>query len=253
MDEDGNVIARMRAVTLSREYGSGGGEIAARLAKHLGWQLIDHEVVVQVAKRLGISIEEADAQDEHVEGLVSRVLTGLQIIQPLVPVVSPAPMAPFVNNYREAVERVIEGAVAAGQVVIVGRAGQVVLGSRRDVLHARIVASLTMRTEYVMRREGLDEGAARARIQLKDRDRLRYLQTEHGLNAADSHLYDLVINTSILDLDSAVELLTLALERKATRLARTTGELGPVIGLDRYPERPVDFRPPMGSSKATSA
>jgi cytidylate kinase len=49
MDEDRSAIAAMRAITISREYDSGGGEIAARLAKRLGWQLIDHKVVVGVA------------------------------------------------------------------------------------------------------------------------------------------------------------------------------------------------------------
>ena len=56
MDEDRNALAEMRAVTISREYGSGGGEIAARLAERLGWQLIDHEVVVRVAQSMGVSI-----------------------------------------------------------------------------------------------------------------------------------------------------------------------------------------------------
>ena len=55
MNEDMDTIARMRAVTISREYGSGGGEIAARLAQRLGWQLVDHEVVVEVANALGVS------------------------------------------------------------------------------------------------------------------------------------------------------------------------------------------------------
>lgn len=44
---------QMRAITISREYGSGGGEIAARLARQLGWRLIDHEVVAQVTGRWG--------------------------------------------------------------------------------------------------------------------------------------------------------------------------------------------------------
>src|ERR1700692_2060446 len=43
-------VAKMRAITISREYGSGGGEVAARLAKRLGWRLVDHEVVVRVAR-----------------------------------------------------------------------------------------------------------------------------------------------------------------------------------------------------------
>ena len=57
----------MRAITISRQYGSGGGEVAARLARRLGWQLVDHEIVAQVAHRLGITEEEAQVRDEHVE------------------------------------------------------------------------------------------------------------------------------------------------------------------------------------------
>lgn len=65
-------IARMRAMTLSREYGSGGGKIAARLARRLQWQLIDHEVVVRVAQQLQVSEADAEAYDEHVESLATR-------------------------------------------------------------------------------------------------------------------------------------------------------------------------------------
>ncbi len=69
MNEESSPISQMRAVTISRKYGSGGGEIATRLAQRLGWQLIDHEVVVQVAHELGVSEAEAEAHDERVESL----------------------------------------------------------------------------------------------------------------------------------------------------------------------------------------
>src|SRR5690349_103363 len=65
-------IPEMRAITISRQYGSGGGEIAAHLARYLGWQLIDHEIVAQVAHSLGITEEEADVHDERVEGFIVR-------------------------------------------------------------------------------------------------------------------------------------------------------------------------------------
>jgi len=61
MDEDRSAISSMRAITISRQYGSGGGEIAARLATRLGWKLIDHEVVVRVAQELGVTEAEAEA------------------------------------------------------------------------------------------------------------------------------------------------------------------------------------------------
>ena len=55
VNQEPDVISHMRAITISREYGSGGGEIATRLTKRLGWQLVDHEVVVQAAHELGVS------------------------------------------------------------------------------------------------------------------------------------------------------------------------------------------------------
>ncbi len=66
------------AITLSREYGSGGGEIASRLAKRLGWDLIDHAIVERTARELGTSQEEAEAHDEYTEGRVSIALSDPQ-------------------------------------------------------------------------------------------------------------------------------------------------------------------------------
>ncbi len=217
MDEDRSAVSSMRAITISREYGSGGGEIATRTATRLGWKLIDHEVVVRVAQELGVTEAEAEAYDERTESVVSRILATLQAIQPTIPVAPPVLLTTDAHDYNEARRRVIEGAVAAG-------------------LDKRII--------YVMQREGLDQNAARARVQVKDRDRARYLQVEHNKDSGDPHLYDLVVNTSILDLDSVVDLLSLALERKARRLSTPTGELGPGVGQPRYPGQPGDFRPP---------
>ena len=244
MDVDHAAISQMRAITISREYGSGGGEIAARLAKRLGWQLVDHEVVVQVAQHLGCSVAEAAAYDEHAEGLVSRILNTLQVVHPTTPITVPLQLTADSRTYNEARQRIIYGAVAAGHVVIVGRGAQVLLARKRNVLHVRVVAPLEPRVAYVMQREGLSQAQARARIQLKDRNRIRYLQVVHGRNAEDAHLYDLVVNSGILDLDSVVDLICLALERKARRLSVKTGELGPGTGLPRYAGQPADFRPP---------
>lgn len=248
MSEEKNTgtIAQMRAITFSREYGSGGGEIAARLAQHLDWRLVDHEVVVRVARELGVSEATAAERDERPESLFSRILTSMQAIQP--PIYVESASAPIIltneNDYRNALNKVIKAAVATGKVVIVGRGSQVQLAQRRDVLHVRIVASLERRIQYVMSREGLNQDTARSRILAKDRDRARYLQAEFQRDPADAHLYDLVINTDVIELDSAVDLIQLALERKARRLPVATGELGPVVGLQRYPGQPEDLRPP---------
>src|SRR5207248_11743246 len=82
MNQDIEPINQMRAITISREYGSGGGEIATRLARHLGWQLIDHEIVERVASEMGTSIEQAEAYDERTEGILTRAFKNLQFLEP---------------------------------------------------------------------------------------------------------------------------------------------------------------------------
>jgi CMP/dCMP kinase len=244
MDKMPTPIATMRAITISREYGSGGGEIAARLAKRLQWQLIDHEVVVRVAQKLHVSEEEAADHDERVESLASRVFKSLRAVHPTMPVTIEMPLTMDSRAFYEARTQIIEGAVASGHVVIVGRGAQAHLAQRRDVLHIRIVAPFEARIAYVMSREGLDRTAAQARILRKDQERARYLETFYRRNPSDPHLYDLVLNTSILDLESTVDVIELVLERKALRLSVSTQSLGPVVGLPRYPGQPEDFRPP---------
>src|SRR5260370_24055656 len=108
MSQDLNKTSQMRAITISREYGSGGGEIATRLARRLGWQLVDHEVVVQVAHDLGVSEAEAEAHDERVEGLVSRILTSMQLFEPAALVSAPIPAVTDAQPYREALHRVVK-------------------------------------------------------------------------------------------------------------------------------------------------
>jgi cytidylate kinase len=250
MDVNQQAIAAMRAVTVSREYGSGGGEIAARLAHRLGWQLIDHAVIEQSARELEVYETEVEKHDEeYIEGPRSGFLSRI----PQVPV---SPLAPSggafasasssaeIRAYQETMRRTIIAAVTTGHVVIVGRGGQVLLAGKRDVLHIRVVAPLELRVAYVAHREGLSLEAARLRVQAKDRARTRYMQTQYHCQHEDPHLYDLVIDTAVLDLDSAVDLICLALERKASRLTVPMAELGPAAGLAPYPGKPADFRVP---------
>ncbi|TMC14366.1 MAG: cytidylate kinase-like family protein, partial [Chloroflexi bacterium] len=93
-------------------------------------------------------------------------------------------------------------------------------------------------------REGLDADAARKRVQEKDQARIRYTQTQFHRQPDDAHLYDLVINTAILDLDHVVDQICLALEHKASRLSVPVEELGPAAGLTHYPSQPADFPVP---------
>jgi CMP/dCMP kinase len=251
-DQQHEALSQMRAITISREYGSGGGEIASLLARRLGWQLIDHEVVVHVAQELGVSEADAAEYDECGDGPLLRVLNSFRVLQPTMHVSVPLALTSDSHAYNAARCNAVMGAYAKGHTVIVGRGGQSLLAQQRDVLHVRIVAPFDLRLAYVMRREGLDQAAARARVHLKDRDRQRFLQEENHQQPADAHLYDLVVNTAVLDLESIVDIILLALQRKARRLSTPSAELGPGAGLARYPEQPEDFLPPGVPTRAPS-
>jgi CMP/dCMP kinase len=243
--------AGMRAITIARLYGSGGGEIARRVAQRLGWRLIDHEVIVQVAHRLGITEEEAEDLDEHTENFIMRALNSMSLMYPsMVENVPPAPSpATRERTYQSALRRVIELAVEEGQAVIVGRGAGALLAPRRDVLRVYICAPMEQRVAYVAQREGLDELAARKRIQTKDNDRRRYVQSQYHLQPEDPNAYDVTINTEILSLDGAAALICNAFTYKADRLAVPASELGPASGMGRYAGQPEDVPAPEPDSE----
>jgi cytidylate kinase len=236
----------MRAITVAREYGSGGGVIARRLAEKLEWSLLDHQVVTQVARNLGISESEAEVHDEHVEGFAQRLLESMRyagIPDSGLLLTAQDGDTSLVDDktYNQALNQVLKTAYHLGNVVIVGRGAQFVLKPYRDVLRIFVVAPLDKRIAYVMQREGLNEADARDRIHLKDHDRRHAFKEFYHGDPHDAHLYDLVINTGVLDLQTAVDLSLLALQRKESKLALPEEELGPKVGLSRYPGRPGDL------------
>lgn len=249
--EQGLAIQRMCAVTVSRMYGSGGGEVARRLARRLGWSLVDHDVVVRVAHELGVTEAEAEDQDERTESFIGRALHSMSLAYPGVVDGVPPPLSPAEreHRYQEALRRVIELAAKEGHAVIVGRGSHMLLGQRRDVLTVRIVAPLELRVAYVARREGLSEKDARERIRDKDSARKRYVEATYHIRFGEPEQYDLIINTETLSLDDAVDLAYLALERKARRLDVSRAELGPGAGLQRYAGTLADVPLPEGKTE----
>ena len=244
MNEERDFSNRMRAVTISREYGSGGGEIASRLARRLGWDLIDHAIVERTALEMGTSQEEAEAHDESTGGIVSQLLNFMQNLYPAYMVSAPPEVFLSAEDYWKTADKIVRVAAARGHVVIVGRASQMILADPQDILHVRIIAPFEKRVAYVMQREEVDHHTATSRIHTKDHERASYLEREYHRHPDEAHLYDLVLNTSLLDLESAVDIICLTLQQKAKGLGTKTSELGPAIGVSQYPGQPEDFRPP---------
>lgn len=203
----------MAAITVSRQYASGGSTIARLIAERLGWPLVDNEFVDRVAARAGMSPQEVEEREERVPGLIERLARALAISSPEVFVATGEP--PEAQFGREedlvrATETVIAKAVAEGNVVMVGRGAQAYLGEQRDTLHAYIVAPRETRIETAMQRLSMSREEATEAVDRTDDGRRRYVKQHYGRHWDDAANYHLAINTGVFSYDQAAALVVAA-------------------------------------------
>jgi cytidylate kinase len=182
----------MNVVTISRQLGSLGFEIAQSLAEQLGYRLVWRELINQAAIRAGAP-EVALAMIDELN------LLGI------------CPSPEKCQAYFEAVEKVLHELADQGEVVIVGRGGQLVLRGHPQVLHVRIVAPLEVRVDRVAASKSVSPKAALAQIKASDRTRRLYFQKFYQADWDEPTLYDLILNTGRIPPDAAVEMIRQAL------------------------------------------
>ncbi len=185
---------KYRILTIAREYGSGGAEIAGLIAEELGWRLLDKELITEISQREQVPASEVAAFDEKVDPWIHRITrsvwgVGADGISPIAPVdVFDAEKA------AQMARRVIEEAYRIGGCVIVGRGSQCVLRNREDVFHSFIYASREDRVRRIRSRvaSGTDVDAL---IRTMDAQRVEYVRLHYRENWLNPYLYDVMINS----------------------------------------------------------
>jgi cytidylate kinase len=249
----------MTVITISRQLGSHGKEIATKVAEALDLRLVDADTIHRAAQRAGVpQMALAELRHEGEHGLATQVLKALRTMPslqnpyptslqssdiqdstpPAADAVSPSPAEgsepaypirpsltlPFtglfsptvppisasLEEYVRMVGLVIRGLAREGNVLIIGRGGQVLLKNYPTALHVQIVAPLNYRIEVVMAREGMNKRAAQNRVRASDRARFDYVRRYHDVDWLDSSLYHLVVNTGRVPVATAVDLIVAA-------------------------------------------
>jgi len=205
----------MPIVTISRQYGSGGSEVAERVATALGWHLYDNDMVDEVARRLGISTAEVSAREERVPSLPERIATAMALGVPeVMPTVADLATEPSEERIVEVTKRVIEEAVQAGPAVLVGRGAQCMLAARADALHVFCYAPAEVLASYVITNFGVSTAEAHRIVAEKNHQREQYVKRYWKRNWRDLANYHLCVNTAWLGLDGAADVVVqLARER----------------------------------------
>ena len=198
----------MPLVTVSRQYGSGGSEVAEKVAHALGWQLWDNALVDEVARRLGVSTEEVSAREERVPSLPERIASALALGMPeVMPTVADLAAQPSEERIVAVTKRVIEEAVHAGPAVLVGRGAQCMLAERADALHAYCYAPVESLASYVVTNLAVPAEDARRVVIERNQQREQYVKRHWKRDWRDPANYHICVKTGWLGLDGAAELI----------------------------------------------
>jgi cytidylate kinase len=205
----------MPVITISRMYGSGGSEVAERVAATLGWPVLDNTIIDMVAERSGLTRAEVTAQDERVPSLVERLAAALSLGSP--EIMPPVPSDSVESTEERIVavtRRIIEEAVQAGPAVFVGRGAQCLLADRTDALHVFCFAPRPALRDYAMRKFSIDVVAAERMVSDTNKQREQYVKRHWNRNWLAQENYHLCLNTQWLGFDGAADQVVQAARRQ---------------------------------------
>jgi cytidylate kinase len=204
-------------ITISRQYGAGGSEVARRVAAALGWRVVDNELIEEVAARAGVPPEQVAERDERAPSFVERLARTLAASTPeLFPPSVPGGTVPKLQEVDlvRMTESVVAEAAAKGRLVLVGRAAPAVLAQERDGLHVKLVAPRPYRIQAAAERLGVDLQKAATVVDESDSTRDRYHRQYYHRDWNDPVNYHLVLNTGALGLDGATSVIVSEARRR---------------------------------------
>jgi cytidylate kinase len=137
---------------------------------------------------------------------------------------APVPVSGELNldeDFRRATEEVLLAQAATGQGVILGRAGAIVLRERPGVLTVRLDGPPARRAAQAARARPMELGEAKRTVERLDRAHEEYVRRFYGVDIRDPAHYDIVLDSTALDLDTCVELLVVAARSRAGATPRS--------------------------------
>ena len=195
----------MSVITISRQLGSLGTEIAEAVANRLNYQYVDKEKIGRALADCGLPKIEIEKLDEKKPAFWDSWVTDRK-------------------KFFHYIQRVILDFAQKNNVVILGRGGQILLKGVPGVLNVRIIAPLDVRIRRIKEQDGVDEMQAVRRLKRNDQDSGGFIRSFFNVDWEDSSLYDLVINTQKLSLDTGMKLILESIQSAEIKEAEKRGE-----------------------------
>ena len=197
----------MAIITIARQIGSLGNEIAADVAQHLHYTLVDQAKLQEAAETYGMLKSELEEVHERRPTLVTRYLTMRH------------------RAYLDMIQTIIYEYARADDVVLLGRGATVLLSDVPSALHVNMFAPFERRVEVVMAREGISRSLAEQIVRESDQDRAGYMRYLFDRDWMDPQLYDIMLNTHVVSREQACGLIATAAHAKELREAHDQSRL----------------------------
>ena len=234
----------MVVITVSGSLASGAREVAQAVAGKLSLDYVDHEIIIEAAQALGVSVTAVELHDERRSTMGERLASVMRTLMERSAAAGTAdPLSGggletvLSRSYGEAAElaaaaqigqmdddsyirtlkSVIKGIAARGNVVILGRGSQAILHNDPQTLHVWVAAAREWRIENLMERDSISQHDADKRLTKSDKDREAFHRHYFKIEPNNPHLYDMGLNAARISTRVAAEMVAIAAHEMAPK------------------------------------
>ncbi len=197
--EDKPIQETINVITISRESGSQGYEVAKQLCRETGFDLFHHEIVdtmVETSKSSRVLLETLDERGMNiVDDIVSNFVSEHHL---------------WSDEYSKFLFKILGTIGKHGNAVILGRGANCVL-KKQKALRVRIVAPMIVRRDHIQRSLDLSKDDTQKHIISTDANRSAFVKRYFNSDATDPANYDLILNTGTLSVEKAVQVIKCAI------------------------------------------
>lgn len=195
-------MAKQTMISVGREYGSAGHEIAEKVAGKLGFKFYDRNMLDEIAQEKNIEVKYLEKYEEKPRNLI---------------------LSRRVNGYSNSLEEIIadmqfdylrKKADSGESFVVVGRCAEEVLREREGLISIFILGDHDAKLARVREKYRIDDAEALAKMKRHDKNRKRYHNRHSDGKWGDSRSYDLCVNSSKLGIDKTVEILVEYIQKR---------------------------------------
>lgn len=189
-------------LTVSRQHGSAGARLAARLAERFDYTLLHRDLIDTICATTGHQRRLLASLDEHTRSEMTAWVTSLLAGQSV-----------DAGDYVRALLETVRAVAELGGVVVVGRGANFIVGPAGG-FHLRVVAPREQRVRVVAARRGISPRDAEREVDASDRERAAFIRKLYRRDIDDPLGYDLMVDLGALDEETALETVVTAAHGK---------------------------------------